>query len=212
MRRRLSKAIATCAWMGAGCLTLIVACSHGTRDRMMHFFFEYPLLDDDSESLVSGDLRTARDVALGGPRTSVPVSRHRPFVERRCAVCHEPTRPFAPRPDQSTACRSCHADQFEELAYGHAPVLTGDCTVCHTMHVSRHDSLLRFSQPTLCRSCHEAEYEAEALTTYHRGIDGLDCTACHDPHASSLPMLLKPENDRAAARPGAPVGRSDGVN
>ena len=184
----------------------VAACSMTARDRVMHFFFEYPAEADASqESLESEGFLTARQVAAGGATAPFAVSRHSPFVERRCAVCHDPQRQFAPRADQSATCQSCHASYFQRVPFGHAPVVTGDCTFCHTMHVSQHESLLKFSQATLCVSCHDAEFEEAALATYHRGIESLKCTACHNPHGSSLRMLLKPEKDR----PGVPAGRSE---
>ncbi len=201
MRCRLLKPLSTRACLlpavaSAAVMFFVVACSNTTRDRVMHFFFEYPDPEPSTKALDSGDHLTAREVAMGGPLAPFAVSRHRPFVERRCDVCHDAQRQFAPRSDQTAACARCHAGYFEAVPFGHAPVLTKDCTVCHTMHVSRHDGLLRFSQATLCTSCHEAQFEDAALTSYHRGISAVDCTACHDPHGSALRMLLKPEKVR----------------
>lgn len=181
------------------------ACTGTARDRVMHFFFEYPDNTASGKPLKPEEDITAAEIAMAGPTTLFAASRHRPFVEHRCQVCHNPDRQFAPRSDMSVRCKNCHAGYFEDAPYRHAPALRNDCILCHTMHASRHGALLRFSQDTLCISCHDAQFEDSALTTYHRGIDTVDCTACHNPHASVLRMLLKPE----AERPRIPVDGHD---
>ncbi len=189
-----------------------VACTGTARDRVMHFFFEYPATEAIGKPLESGKDITAGEVAMAGPNTPFAVSRHRPFVEHRCQVCHNPDRQFAPRADMPSRCRNCHTRYFEEAPYRHAPALREDCTLCHTMHASRHSALLRFSQAVLCTSCHDAQFEDSALTTYHRGMDTVDCTACHNPHASTRRMLLKPEAERLPIPVSGNGSRSTVVN
>jgi len=189
------------AAVGVAGALLVVACAPDSRERMRHFFFEIP---DDAKG--GGDAAapgsvTARDIAFGGEWPQYVVSRHPPFLERRCQVCHDLDNGNTPRADQLTGCKSCHPKYFEYRRYGHGPAVGGFCTLCHNMHASYQRSLLQGPQARLCTSCHAAQYSDEALGTYHRDIESRDCTTCHDPHGTDTPGLLVPGyTDPAGAR------------
>jgi predicted CXXCH cytochrome family protein len=186
--------------------TLLVGCSSEVRTRVMHFFFEYPA---DSDTIVTGqtDARGSLPSAPPGDEPPFPgesaarfASRHPPFVERQCQECHVRGSGQAPRPDFMNACRQCHQPLFAYQRFGHAPAVSADCRVCHFMHVSSNEALLKAPQATLCVSCHRAQHDEDASDTYHNEIDGLRCTACHDPHSADSQLLLRPEEVRQRAR------------
>ncbi len=192
-----------------------VACAPDSRDRMMHFFFEIPDKTTDAGPAATPGSVAANDTAFGGKWPQHVVSRHPPFLERRCQVCHDPDNSNTPRVDQLTGCKACHPKLFEYRRYGHGPAVNGSCVLCHNMHLSLQDALLQSPQAQLCTSCHAAQDGSEALDTYHRDIESRDCTACHDPHGADNPGLLTPaavklttssRKPGTAAVDGAPIG------
>ncbi len=197
---------------------LLVGCSSEVRTRVMHFFFEYPA-DSDAIATDGADGRGSLPSASSADEPPFPgepgprfASRHPPFVERRCQECHVRGSGQAPRPDFMNACRQCHEPLFAYRRFGHAPAVSADCLVCHFMHVSSNEALLKAPQSTLCVSCHLAQHDDEASDTYHNEIEGLRCTACHDPHSADSQLLLRPEEVRQRARStmhGADVGSSE---
>lgn len=59
--------------------------------------------------------------------------------------------------NQKEVCLSCHDNLGEEIAarVAHPPAADGDCTACHSPHVSRFSGLLRERPGPLCAECHE---------------------------------------------------------
>ncbi len=185
---------------------LLVGCSSEVRTRVMHFFFEYPT---DADAIAAGQADDRGSFPAGATADEPPFpgdpaprfgSRHPPFVERQCQECHLRGSGQATRPDFMTACRQCHQPLFAYQRFGHAPAVSADCRVCHFMHVSSNEALLKAPQATLCVSCHPAQHDDEAADTYHNEIDGLRCTACHDPHSAGSQLLLRSEKVRQRAR------------
>ena len=180
---------------------LPLGCSPALRSRVMHFFFEYPEPQKPVDAVDRRPIRQAETPAL----TVVPAdrfaSRHPPFVQRACASCHVRDQSQSPRADFQAACRECHQTYFTYHRFGHAPAASGDCRICHVMHVSKYAALLTESQAVLCTRCHEAHVDESALTSYHRDIVGLDCTACHEAHFGESQMLLKANRPGNATQP-----------
>jgi len=170
----------------------MVACAPDSRDRMARFFFEVPDQKDATPDASAPRSATAKEVAFGNHWPEYVVSRHPPFVERRCQVCHDTEAGNAPRSDQLTGCKSCHPERFEYRRFGHGPAASGACLQCHNMHTSYQRALLRAPQALLCTKCHAAQYDSAALETYHKDIESRDCTTCHDPHGTDVPGLLVP--------------------
>ena len=106
-----------------------VACAPESRDRLRHFFFEIP-----DESREVGDTTApgsvpARKTAFAGKWPQYAVSRHAPFIERRCQICHDPDDSNVPRLDYLTGCKECHPTYFEYRRYGHGPAVNGSCVL-----------------------------------------------------------------------------------
>lgn len=93
--------------------------------------------------------------------------------------------------DQRKLCLSCHAD-FEDklkMRFVHTAVQSGECSSCHSPHVSSHGKLLSGAPGQICATCHEGIVPAAAKSTHQVAAAG-ECSKCHDPHASDQPSIL----------------------
>lgn len=201
----------------------VAACSVQSRDRLKHFFFEVPKTNAESGTEAPAKAAAAGTETAAGTASAAPtpaahtafggtwpknvVSRHPPFAERRCSMCHDAHKGNAPLADQMPGCKSCHSELFQYRRYEHGPFASRDCLHCHEMHTSRWEKLLHKPETKLCVDCHAAQYSDEALTTYHASINSQKCTDCHDPHFSDNPRLLKPGHEGARAAAGKEAGR-----
>jgi predicted CXXCH cytochrome family protein len=94
-------------------------------------------------------------------------------------------------------CYGCHRE-FRFTGHNiHAPVAEGRCTVCHSIHQSRSQSLLVRDTPALCYQCHDKAKFTKKVT--HKVALNSCGRRCHNPHASEQPYLLSlPINDVCA--------------
>jgi len=159
--------------------------------------------------------------AIRPSSTAALVSVHPPYGTRECGVCHalSDSRSFTgtvPGTGMRAAddsqrvrrqatrlvlpprelCFTCHVQMTEAAlaAEGravHAPVLHGDCVVCHDPHRSRRSHLLRAAPVSaLCFKCHNRGAVATSAAHAALGSRG-DCTACHDPHDGTTSLFLR---------------------
>lgn len=94
-------------------------------------------------------------------------------------------------------CLNCHANFQERLKspFVHTPVKTGECTGCHSPHVSSHGKLLASEASKVCYRCHSAVIPQNARSSHKVVVDG-NCVKCHDPHAANNKSnLLKAGNE-----------------
>ncbi|MFQ5501477.1 MAG: cytochrome c3 family protein [Phycisphaerae bacterium] len=161
-------------------LLLLLGCSQAAREKVKHFFFEIP---DKSASAEDGTGTTR--VSYEPPTLSLPQTRfasaHPPFIQRKCARCHDADKRMNPRDDLLVACRTCHTRYFGPDV-GHAPVVDGQCIACHEMHRSPLRSLLKQPVFDTCINCHD---EPEDLSEEAHGGDAAaveNCVTCHNPH------------------------------
>ncbi|MCK4621434.1 MAG: hypothetical protein KAT62_04380 [Desulfuromonadales bacterium] len=88
-------------------------------------------------------------------------------------------------------CFKCHEATGFSGKVVHQPVADGDCTICHSPHVSRHKGLLRQAEARLCYSCHEeVAAQVEKKTYLHQPVRQGQCSECHLPHAADGRGLL----------------------
>jgi DmsE family decaheme c-type cytochrome len=158
---------------------------------------------------------------------------HHPLREgfMTCTSCHgvhgeafqgitvgEPTR---------EACLECHAEHAGPFVFEHSPV-SEDCNICHDVHGTVANNLLRQNEPFLCLQCHQphfhsilAGYEGDystppgtaAAAPEYTGLSGTShydsmkrvmltkCTQCHQSiHGSDLPSQSVTGQGRALNR------------
>ncbi len=122
-----------------------------------------------------------------------------PPAEESCDACHESTGSEHPKEGRKgftltdkmpDLCYMCHEESQGKNA--HAPVESGECNACHSVHSSENQGLLLIAPTSkLCFECHDAEIANNKVNHYPVG-EG-DCQACHDPHKSDQSSLLKSE-------------------
>jgi predicted CXXCH cytochrome family protein len=114
-----------------------------------------------------------------------------------CARCHQATgaKPKTLLATSPALCFRCHGDKKAEVSAktGVHAAAQGDCTDCHTPHVSDEKGLVKGNKErTVCLSCHD---ELRATLERSKSIHPLKaaggrCTACHRPHSSPEGHLL----------------------
>jgi len=94
-------------------------------------------------------------------------------------------------PNQQKLCLACHDEFAQKLKkrFVHTAVKAGECTGCHSPHVSSHEKLLSTDTRQICATCHEGTIPANAKSVHKVVADG-QCERCHDPHASDNPANL----------------------
>jgi len=76
-----------------------------------------------------------------------------------CATCHELTKDGARTvvgdPMEPAACSQCHSSTEFEVAHFHPEEPLASCQMCHALHGSSRESLLKAPVKTLCANCHD---------------------------------------------------------
>ena len=93
---------------------------------------------------------------------------------------------------QDVLCFQCHTKLQQEMGTGkskHAPIMTGQCTQCHSPHKSKLAKLLVVESPDLCFTCHKNMKERLGKDITHPPA-ARDCLRCHLPHFSKDPSLM----------------------
>lgn len=122
---------------------------------------------------------------------------HHPLPEGKmtCTDCHDPHSPEGVRPGSLTslggidrACAKCHKDQAGPFVYEHEAVREG-CTVCHNVHGSINEKMLKQRDAHLCLRCHyQSTYPSIGDTSHSSRIFPGPCWSggCHTaPHGSN---------------------------
>jgi len=100
-------------------------------------------------------------------------------------------------------CKKCHKG-ITEGKFGHEPVSTGNCTICHNPHASSAPSLLREPSWLLCTHCHtDKSSGVHVLVGIDRGSHPtkgahdpsqpgkqFSCVSCHNPHSADNKALF----------------------
>lgn len=114
------------------------------------------------------------------------------------AAAHAQQNPYRLKAvDQRKLCVACHSDFEQTLKkrFVHTAVRSGECSGCHSPHVSSHSKLLSTDPRDICASCHGSVAPAGAKSTHKVVADG-ECQKCHDPHASdNASNLMAKGND-----------------
>jgi predicted CXXCH cytochrome family protein len=81
----------------------------------------------------------------------------------------------------------------------HKPVVTGQCSKCHSPHAAKLNKLLLAMSPDLCLTCHK-NVQNKVKTEKAHPPALADCQRCHMPHTSAEPSLLtEPIHDLCGA-------------
>lgn len=165
----------------------------------------------DQAHFTSGDVRPRADFRVGGEfclqchtdqQWRFRLQYHHPVLEGQvdCVDCH------APHPDAATAvtfgaeenraCYACHGELGGPFVFEHDAVQTETCSVCHDVHGSPNDRLLRQDDNSLCMRCHFTPDYPVIGDTDHLEFLGrrAHCYDCHaEIHGSNLDEhFLKP--------------------
>jgi DmsE family decaheme c-type cytochrome len=138
---------------------------------------------------------------------------HHPVVEGQmaCTDCHNPHGSIGPalmkRDTVVDTCYTCHAEKRGPFVHDHPPV-DENCAICHEVHGTSTENMLKTRQPFLCQSCHtpHGPFPPEVATSspqqpgWWNGstiTQGRGCTNCHTQiHGSNNPSLLAPTAQR----------------
>ena len=158
---------------------------------------------------------------------------HHPLREgfMTCSSCHgvhgDPFQGIAIGEPSREACLECHAEHAGPFVFEHSPVQE-DCNICHDVHGTVANNLLRQNEPFLCLQCHqphfhsilagfEGDYETPpavgAADPSYNGLSGTShydsmkrvmltkCTQCHQSvHGTDLPSQSITGQGRALNR------------
>lgn len=158
---------------------------------------------------------------------------HHPIREgfMTCSSCHDTHgNGFQEIADGETtrdACLVCHQQHAGPFVFEHSPVME-DCTICHDVHGTVANNLLRQNEPFICLQCHQPHFHSiltgadgdygipDAVSDADPNYSGLSgtshpdsmkrvmltkCTQCHQSiHGSDLPSQSIPGQGRALNR------------
>jgi predicted CXXCH cytochrome family protein len=192
-------------------------------DTMEAFYFAEVAGIEIPEGYVATTFHTkeneARCISCHAPSASEPLkceSCHRAttaqphvhslFGSGDCTVCHQTDQGSGHKPTyapeaEGEACVQCHdgvaTDTKKEVL--HAPLMSGQCSTCHSPHASPYANQLRMPVNDVCSSCHPEKKAGNHPIMYHP-VSGapdpvsegkeLRCASCHSPHGSSQKALL----------------------
>lgn len=139
---------------------------------------------------------------------------HHPVVEGKmtCSDCHSAHGSAGPklmkRDSVVETCYTCHMEKRGPFVHEHQPV-TEDCAICHEVHGTTAESMLKTRQPFLCQTCHTphgafppavATRGAPAQPGWWNGstiAQGRGCLNCHTQiHGSNNPSTANPTPQR----------------
>ena len=198
------------AW--AGCAT-----PH-ERYRTLSFFFD-GVPNPDAPRHIAQAAATPDDSTTRPVLTLSIVSRHKPYVDRQCAACHNSASGNIMEFEEAyKACTRCHKKITTEYPRMHGPVAAAvvagpvpTCKWCHAPHESTEPALLKDTPVKVCTQCHDAQLLAPKPQQH---TDGTSCIQCHFGHGSAAENthFVKPNvmgqwstsrpSTRAATQPG----------
>jgi predicted CXXCH cytochrome family protein len=116
----------------------------------------------------------------------------------QCMSCHSPhagsARYATDRIPQ--LCYECHESLMPTVLkdWVHGPVAVGQCLLCHDLHKTESQHLLREEIPALCYLCHEETFVKSINDHWKESY--VDCNKCHEGHMSPEQYLLRPDRQR----------------
>jgi len=134
-------------------------------------------------------------------KAEMSLQYHHPVPEGKmsCIDCHDPHSPDGTvKPGAANSlfgknevCAKCHKDETKPFVFEHEALREG-CTVCHNVHGSINEKMLRERDSNLCLRCHtQATFPTMGHNTGHGTLVNDDmargpCWGCHyAPHGSN---------------------------
>lgn len=174
-------------------LIYLSGCSTAHHYKLLTFFFDGVPNPEKVVMVASNDSLGRQDsvaLALNSPEGKGPrMNYHPPYKDKDCASCHDESKTgnlVKPLPD---LCYQCHEDFAKKYRVLHGPVGGGQCTACHSPHLSANATLLTRTAQNLCLYCHESGRVMKSEA--HSGIKDVDCTECHNPHGGEDRYVLR---------------------
>jgi len=166
--------------------SFLLGCSH----KVLNVFFDGVPEKNDSVKMVAKRTEKKTDsTLLNELASSAAASKrqvHPPFGMNKCGACHDPNgqgKLVEPQPGLCYQCHDVYDGKFE-----HGPVVSGNCTGCHSPHSSDNPKLLLRTGQSLCLNCHESKNLTS--TPEHENIGESPCTDCHNPHGGNKRYFL----------------------
>jgi predicted CXXCH cytochrome family protein len=166
------------------------------RYKTLSFFFDgVPDPDAPAKRGSGGDVQ---QTVFVGKRI---VSQHKPFLDNRCAECHNSaTGDIQDFSAAYSACIKCHKKVPTERDLMHGPVARAQCKWCHAPHESTEPALLKDTPIKVCTQCHDKQLLGSNPPEH---VDGkTSCLQCHFGHGGTARYFLKPTT--------LPTGAPDG--
>jgi predicted CXXCH cytochrome family protein len=179
-------------------MLLLAACTTGGKTRLIDVFFDGVPPDkkaSDNKVPVAKSpvnaIKTEEELPeiYKRARAAPPGSRHQPFINRECILCHESEFSEKLRAETTKLCADCHKAYFDPVPFPHAPIKDGKCMECHKPHASPEASLLNKPESEGCAKCHPAE--KLRTTPEHAEMGNAACHSCHEVHGGQKKFLLK---------------------
>lgn len=182
-------------FVSVGVLLIMISCSPDTRYLILNTLIDGVPDKDEYFGRVEEVAEEAREdstqISDKGPgqltareTTAVPErrgSKHQPFADRNCSVCHNIGKGNALVMAADKLCYSCHPDYEHLSGYLHGPVAVSACSACHDAHESKEDHLLARAGDRLCTFCHKNV--GDTYSSDHRALAETGCLSCHRPHS-----------------------------
>lgn len=174
------------------CLSL--ACSEGSRYRVLTFFFDgvpEPGQVPTPGYAVSGTAGGGGGEQAGEDQAPIVVLRvsHPPYRDNRCGACHDSRSGRIPIGPAEGLCLGCHPSVPGAVKFVHGPVATRDCLFCHHPHASAHAALLLTDSTSTCLRCHDQDDLGEG--PHHADLTEQTCVECHGAHGGDDRFFLK---------------------
>jgi DmsE family decaheme c-type cytochrome len=135
-----------------------------------------------------------------------------PEGQMSCSDCHNAHGSAGPvlvkRDSVVDTCYACHMEKRGPFVHNHQPV-NENCGICHEVHGTTAENMLKVRQPFLCQTCHTphgafppavAKGGPPQQPGWFNGstiTQGRGCTNCHTQiHGSNNPSLLNPTPQR----------------
>lgn len=171
---------------------IITACGSTTKYQVLSTFFDGVPDPNEKQKELTDTIKTTQMLSNQKPKLSTAKKPefiyHPPYQNRMCSACHNIQLGNALAKPIPELCYNCHENLTGKNPALHGPVAMGECSVCHSPHLSKNKFLLVRKGRDLCLHCHEATYVFENKN--HFATEEYACLDCHDPHSGMDRFLL----------------------